>query len=194
MRKKIIALFLLYALQFIATACSPCNCELEIYEKTYIGVQTTPYDTSGFQNTVSENNIPKNTFGLTIQLEFEQKQIAKHTNKLNIGSFGFNSALACDCRPPEFVVDDPTVAIEILVTDVLQNNTQEVTKNFTVPNFQNEAIPFATFFQNRSEWMDGFQLDLSIVENIPDTAIFTVNVLLESGTILTKSTNTITFI
>lgn len=196
MKKKWIALFLLYGLQFAFTACSPpCDCDdASIFEITYTEVELTTYDTSGFRNAIAETNIPKNAFGLEIFLNADQQQIADRSFKLNLGGFGFNSAVACDCVPPEYVFKDPIIGVEILVTDTITNTSIEVTDNFTITDFNDEVAPFSTFFESRNQLRTNFQLDLSLLDNIPDTSIFTVNLTLESGTIISKSTNMITFI
>lgn len=48
-------------------------------------------------------------------------------------------------------------------------------------------------FEIREEWHDGFQVDMSEYDNIPDSSVFTVIILLESGTELIEQTQEITF-
>lgn len=43
-------------------------------------------------------------------------------------------------------------------------------------------------FDNRSYWNDGFQLNMMEYDNIPDSSIFTVKIVLESGTELIQQT------
>lgn len=201
MRKKVISLFLLYALQFVATSCDICDCgSLSIFEKTYTEIKLTTFNTAGFQSSFADNNIPKNAFGLEIFMEYDEKQIANKRYNFNLGSFGFNSAFACSCPDPDYLVTDPIAAIQIFVRRTLTNIDIEVTNNFTITDFRGNTLPFLTYFQNLNSEddiyrsRDIFRLDLSELSSIPDASIFTVNVTLESGKIISKTTNTITFI
>lgn len=197
MRKKLIALFFLYALQFLSIACtSECGdfSGPSAYEIDYTDINLMSFDTSGFQSMVAENNIPKNAFGLVIQFVFDQNPIAKQESFLNLSGFGFNTALACSPVPPQYIYNDPIFSLKIFVTDTLSNANIDVTNNFTVTDFNGDVVPFATYFQNREDAMSNFQLDLALLDSIPDTSIFTVNITLESGAVISKSTNTLTFI
>lgn len=49
-------------------------------------------------------------------------------------------------------------------------------------------------FENLNRWNDNFRLDLIEFDNIPDSAIFKVTILLDSGKELTQKTNEIEFL
>ncbi|WP_165750028.1 hypothetical protein [Cellulophaga sp. Z1A5H] len=196
MKKNIIALCLLYSIQFIFTACTePCNCDdASIFEVSYTAVDLTTYDTSGFQNSTSENDLYKNAFGLEIYVVAEENQIAENTPGIKLSGFGFNSALACSCEEPEYIYLDPLRDIEILVLDVNNQVTTDVIANFTVFDYYADSgVDLKEYFQARENWRVNFLVDLVHTDNIPDQAIFTINITLESGEVLTQKTNEIVF-
>ncbi|CAN0601612.1 unnamed protein product, partial [Ectocarpus sp. 12 AP-2014] len=159
MKKKLIALFWLYVLQFLATACNPCDCDVSDFESTYTAIELEIYNTSGFQHTIAETDIPKDAFGIVITLITNDVEITDRFLNLNLGSFGFNAALACDCDPPEYIFTDPIVSLEILVSDAVSNSNIDVTNSFTVTDFNGDVVPIATYFQNRDDATTSFQLD-----------------------------------
>jgi hypothetical protein len=196
MNKKIISLFLLYFFQLIASSCDPCNCEpARTYERIYNGIELKSWDTSGFQNEEITGTVNKNSFGLTISVEFELNQIAFYKPKLDISSFGFASAyaLSCDCEPDEYINIDPIDFISITVIDTQSQEITNVTDNFYTYDYDGEQITISELFQNRADWHDGFQLDMIEYDNIPDTSIFEVKIILESGTELIEQTQEINF-
>lgn len=201
MRKKVISLFLLSALQFVTASCDICDCgSRSIFKKTCTEIKLTTLNRSGFQSSFTDNNIPKNAFGLEIFMESDEKQIANKRYNLNLGSFGFNSALDCSCPDPDYLLIDPIAAIQIFVRSTLPNIDIEVTNNFTITDFRENTLPFLTYFQNLNSEddiyrsRDIFRLALSELSSIPDASIFTLNVPLESGKIISKTTSTITLI
>ncbi|MDA7855581.1 hypothetical protein N9A68_07855, partial [Cyclobacteriaceae bacterium] len=68
-----------------------------------------------------------------------------------------------------------------------------VTANFTTYDYNGEQITISELFENRADWYDEFQLDMIEYDNIPDTSIFEVKIILESGTELIEQTQEINF-
>lgn len=194
MNKKLISLLLIYFFQFIATFCDPCGCSpAKTLERTYTGLELKAWDTSGFQNEEVSDTVHKNSFGLTVSVEFDLNQIAYLKSRLDFSSFGFASVYACSCVPNEYINVDPIEFIEIQVTDTLSQEITDVTANFSTYDYNGEQITISDFFENRADWHDGFQLDLTEYDNIPDTSIFVVKIILESGNELIEQTQEINF-
>ena len=194
MNKKLISLLLLYFFQFLATSCAPCDCEPgKTFERTYNGLELKAWDTSGFQNEEVSDTVNKNSFGLTVSVEFDLNQIAYLKSRLDFSSFGFASAYACSCPPDKYINLDPIESIEIRVTDTQSQEIMDVTTNFSTYDYNGEQITISDFFENRADWHDGFQLDMTEYDNIPNTSIFEVKIILESGTELIEQTQEINF-
>ena len=139
------------------------------------------------------DTVNKNSFGLTVSVEFELNQIAYLKSRLDFSSFGFASAYACSCVPDEYINVDPIEFIEIRVTDTQSQEITTVTANFATYDYNGEQITISELFENRADWHDGFQLDMIEYDNIPDTSIFEVKIILESGTELIEQTQEINF-
>ena len=194
MNKKVISIFLLYFFQFLATSCDPCDCESsKTFERTYNGIELKVWDTSGFQNVEISNSAYKNSFGLTVSVEFELNQIAYLKPKINFSSFGFAYAYSCDCVPNEYINTDPITTIEILVTNSENQEVTNVTDNFSTYGYNGEQLTISELFENREDWHDGFQMDMTEYSNIPNLSVFTVKILLESGTELIEQTQEVNF-
>jgi len=194
MNKKIISIFLLYFLQFFATSCCECD-PVRTYERTYNSLELKTWNTSGFQSMEVSNSAPKNSFGLTIAIEFELNQVSYHKSKLDFSSFGYTSTYAssCDCLPDEYINIDPIDSITIVVTNAESKETIDVTNNFTTYGYDGEELTISKLFKNRADWHDGFQVDMTEYDNIPDISIFTVKIILDSGTEIIKQTQEINF-
>lgn len=195
MNKKLISLLLIHFFQFLATSCDPCVCApTKTFERTYNGLELKAWDTSGFQNIeISNETVNKNSFGLTFSVLFELNQIARIKSRLNFSSFGFASAYACSCPYDEFINVDPFKGITIMATDTQTQEVTDVTNNFTTYNYDGEQVTISELFKIRADWHDGFQLDLTTYDNIPDSSIFTVKIILESGLELFDQTIEINF-
>lgn len=194
MNKKFISLLLIYFFQFLATSCDPCDCDpVKTFERIYNGLELKAWDKSGFQKVEVSDIVNKNSFGLTVSVEFELNQIAHSKSRLDFSSFGFASAYACSCPPDEYINVDPIEFIEIRVTDTQSQEITDVTSNFTTYNYNGEQITISELFENRADWHDGFQLDMMEYDNIPDSSIFTVKIILKSGIELIKQTQEIDF-
>lgn len=197
MNKKAVVIFIIYFIQFLATSCFPCNCDpINTFERTYNDLEIKAWDTSGFQNEEVINSAYKNAFGFTISVQFDLNQISYSKSIFNMSSFGFASAYAmsdCDCPADEYINVDPIVSIKINVENLENQEIMDVTDNFTTYNYNGEQLTISELFEIREDWHDGFQVDMTKYSNIPDTAIFTIIISLETGTELIKETQEITF-
>ncbi|MDG1778636.1 MAG: hypothetical protein P8H23_04740 [Flavobacteriaceae bacterium] len=197
MNKKVITIFLIYFIQFIATSCFSCDCApIKTFERTYNGLELKAWDTSGFRNEEVINSAYINAFGLTISVQFELNQVSFSKPMLDMSSLGFTSAYAmsdCDCPMDEYINIDPIVSLKINVTNLENQEIIDVTDNFTTYHYNGEQLTISELFKIREDWHDGFQLDMSEYGNIPDLSLFTVIVHLETGTELIAQTQEITF-
>lgn len=197
MNKKVIIIFLIYFIQFLATSCFPCNCDpIKTFERTYNNLEIKAWDTSKFQNKEVINSAYKNAFGLTISVQFDLHQISYSKPILDISAFGFTSAYAmsdCDCPEDKYINIDPIASIKINVTNLETQETIDVTDNFTTNNYNGEPVTINKFLEIRENWHDGFQVDMSEYDNIPNNSQFKIIVSLESGAELVEQTQEITF-
>ncbi len=194
MNKKIISLFLIYFFQFLATSCETCSCELmKTFERTYNGLDIKAWDTAGFQNSEVSDTVNKNSFGLSILLDFGLNQISHSKTRSTFSAFGFASAYACSCQPDQFINVDPIDIIEIKVTDTQSQEKTDITAHFASYDFNGEYIPINEALKNKVDWIDRFQLDMIEYDNIPNTSIFEVKIILQSGTELIEQTQKINF-
>ncbi len=193
MNKKLKVLLFIYLFQIIAS-CNTCDCgDMQTYEKTYNGIELKAWDTSGFQNEEVTDTVYRNAFGLSVSVEFDLNEVTSHS-KIDLSSFGFMSAYACDCVEPKHIISDPIDTIEIIVTDTETQIETIVTDNFSTHDNNGNSITTSELFENREDWQDGFQFDLEDLSNIPNSSIFTVHINLESGIQLSETTEEINFI
>ncbi len=194
MSKKVKVLLFFYLFQLIISSCVNCNCNNGHYNKIYDGVEVRAWDTSGFQNIeiIDETLVPKNGFGLSVNVNFKLEEIAKN-DILKISSFGFSSAYACDCSPDVYDVKDPIVSMKIISINVDNDIENDVTTNFTTHNYSGDEVSISSLLENLEEWQDGFRFDLITEDNIPNVSIFKIIIYLESGTELVTETIPIHF-
>ena len=194
MNKKLTALFLIYVFQFVTSCDERCYCPpAKTFEKTFKGFELKAWDTSGFQSEEVTNTVNKNSFGLTVSVQFDFNQIGYHQSKFDFSSFGFASAYACSCVMDEYVDVDAIEAIKILVTDTKTQETSDITANFTTYDHNREPISISGFFEKRVENQTDLQLDMTTYNDIPDTSIFEVILILASGNELIEQTQVINF-
>lgn len=118
MNKKLTALLLIYVFQFIMSCDERCYCPpIKTFEKTFKGFELKAWDTSGFQSKEVTNTVNKNSFGLTVSVQFNFNQISYRQSKFDFSYFGFASAYACSCPMDKYIDVDAIEAIKILVTD-----------------------------------------------------------------------------
>ena len=184
--KSVIALISIFFIQFVMSCCT-CD-EPVTYKVEYDGITVTPWNTAGFNATKVMDTVYRNAFGLTLSVNFEQYKISSLYN-----NFGLSAALACSCADDEYNYINPIDYAEIYVTNVSTNEQQNVTEYFGAYNYSSELISLAELFSIREEWHDGFQFELIDFDAIPSSAVFTVNVYLESGTRFSEQTQQIKF-
>lgn len=194
MKKKLTSIALLYIIQLVAAACDPCECgPARTFERSYNGLDLSAWDTSGFQNVEVSDSAYRHSFGLTVSVEFDLSQISARDVRPCSGTLGISYALSCDCVPDEYIEADPINALEITVTNTEGQVQTVVTDSFTTYGYSGERMTIDELLDERAEWHDGFQLDLTQYEGVPNASIFTVKVILESGAELTAQTGKIFF-
>lgn len=186
--KSIIALISIFTIQFLSS-CVPCKCgDAVTYEVEYDGITVVPWDTAGFGLAEVTDSVYRNAFGLTLSVNFEPRKVSQIQS-----NFGFSGAYACDCVGDQFNFIDPIANVEIFMTDVSNDEQQDVTNLFGVYGYSGELISLAELFANREQWHDGFQFELVEFDEIPTSVVFTVNVHLESGKVFSELTQQINF-
>ena len=195
-RKTINSLFWIYLFQIVLLSCEvdDCNCPPAVnFEITYNGLDLDALDTSNSQMSVVDGTVSKNSFALALLLLFEREQIALNFKHSVLSGFSFYSANACTCIPDSFTAVDPIVSISINVTDVQNQEMNDVTDDFTTTDFDGEQVTINEYFDNGGDWYQGLQIFLTDNENIPDSSIFTVEIVLDSGTAFIQETQEIAF-
>ena len=197
MNKKIIVLFLLYLIQFMAISCTDdpsCECVTSnTFERQFKGLVLTEWDTSGFEKSEVNGPVKKNSFAITLYVEADLNGIANYSKKSNVSSFGFASAYACSCPPDIFIDLDPIDSIEIVVINTDNQEEAIVTNNFVTDNDGFEESITISEVIGRPEFLQGRVFGLKDYANIPNSSIFKVRVFLKSGIELSTQTDMINF-
>ena len=194
MKNKVtIVLSVMFMFQFIVSCC---NCDpTETFENHYQELTIFAYDTSGFNVKEATENAYKNAFGLGVMVKFESIKVSDSMNCYS--NLGFGTALAfsdCDCVGDEFLYPDPLTKLVIYALDPVSLEKTVITERFKIQFYDDSLISIDSFFEQREEWHDGFQLTLVAYNELPDTIIFVAEVFLESGKSFINQTNIITFI
>ena len=79
------------------------------------------------------------------------------------------------------------------MTNSENQEVTDVTDNFTTYGYDGEQLTIKELFKNRAEWHDGFQIDMTEYDNVPNSAIFIVKIFLESRIELIEQTQEINF-
>lgn len=196
MNKKFVAIAGLYFLQLLGSGCCSCP-DTVIYERSYTNVDIIAYDTAGFQSTELKGDASafRNAFGIGILVNSNLDAIGAAAEPRTNLNLGFTTALACSCPDDEYINKESIQDIQVRVLDVATEETTVVTQNFTREVYPSEErISLVEIVANLSPWEDGFRLDMSSLENIPDKAIFIVDVTLDNGVIFTNRTPVLTFL
>ena len=193
-KKTFIVLGLIYLVQF-AISCIPCDCPgAETFEIDYYDLKVQAYNTAGFHDDIVEDTIYKNALGLIVTVEFDLINIAQLNSTEPSFCFNYGALWACSCVEDEFQYPDPIDRMEVFVSNVQTLETVEVTSSFSIYEYsKEELISLEEFFNNRENWHDGFQFELTEFDLIPNSAIFTVDTYLKSGVKFTKKTEQINF-
>ena len=203
MNKNIFCLFAIFFMQFLATSCDTCDCSpAKTFEIINKSLDVKAWDTSGFNNEeIIVQPVNKNSFGMSILVEFEEKRIAFSAPKINLSGLGFSAAYACDCVLDNFINNDPVSSIQILATDTNNKEAIDVTNNFTTYRFE-DKISVKEYLETRVIndnnyyyfYNDIIQIDMTEYNDIPNSSIFTIKIILKSGTELIHETQEINFI
>jgi hypothetical protein len=187
-KKSILICFVFFAIQTVLS-CDICDCpRSRKLEVNYTGLTLKAYNTAGFQNTLANDTVFVNAFGLEFSLDANYVEIA---NRLEgKPNFGFESAFACDCAGDNYIYSDSLDLVQLLVTNTATQEEKEVTSAFAVFDYFDNAYKPLT---DPTIWQDNLWLDLVAFKDIPKSAIFTVIVTLKSGVKFTAQTETINF-
>ena len=194
------SLLCIYALQLLIISCGEtddCNCPpVTNFERSYTALELAALDSSNTPPSTIDGPVDRNSFALSIDIDFDVEQVAMRSHGFDFSGFGFATASACSCIGERFVSDDPVASVRVEVTDVQSQQVADVTDQFIIADLitQNEDIlSVIRAFEEYREWPEAFQADLVVIDNIPDTAIFSVTILLESGREFVDQTAQINF-
>lgn len=194
------SLLCIYALQLLILSCGEtddCNCPpVTNFERSYTALEITALDSSSTPPSTIDGPVDRSSFALSIDIDFDVQQVAMRSHGFDFSGFGFATASACSCIGKRFVSDDPVASVRIEVTDVQSQQSVEITDQFSIADLvtQNEdVLSVIQAFEEFREWPEAFQADLAVIDNIPDTAIFTVTIRLESGSEFVDQTAQINF-
>lgn len=194
------SLLCIYALQLLILSCGEtddCNCPpVTNFERSYTALEITALDSSSTPPSTIDGPVDRSSFALSIDIDFDVQQVAMRSHGFDFSGFGFATASACSCIGKRFVSDDPVASVRIEVTDVQSQQSVEITDQFSIADLvtQNEdVLSVIQAFEEFREWPEAFQADLAVIDNIPDTAIFTVTLRLESGSEFVDQTAQINF-
>lgn len=192
MIKKSLLIICVGFLAQLVISCFPCRCpESRTFNVVYNEVMVTPYNTVGFQDRVVMDSVPKNAFGLTIQLKFDTE--LTYYKNINC-AWGFEGLYACDCIGDQYLYPNPISKVEVFTINALTDAEVNSTENFKTYNYYNsDLIEIDEFFENREDWHDGFQFELIDYNDIPLLTKFKIIVILKSGDELIANTNSIKF-
>jgi hypothetical protein len=187
-KKSILVCFIIFALQTVLS-CDICDCpRSRKLEANYTGLTLKAYNTAGFENTLINDTVFVNSFGLKFSLDVNYIEIAGRVeDRPNVG---FASALACDCVGDEYIESDKVRKIEILVTNTLTQEETDVTSHFAFFDYATNSHVSLT---NQTAWPSALWVDLVVFDDIPKSSVFTVTYFMESGVEFTKETTTINF-
>jgi len=194
MSKKIAVLFIWFIAQIIYSAC--CKNTSSAYERTFKSVSLSAWNTLGYHDKIVNGTVPKFAFGLGIYFQFDDRQISFNSPNSNVGSFGFNSAMATKCISPRnsYKYLDHIDSIEIVVVDLATDERINISKDFYAS--KNTTLNEQIIEDNRTGYDKpyySYLVDLIEDAEVPDSVIFEVSVYLSSGITLTSRTDQINF-
>ncbi|MDB2622551.1 hypothetical protein N9Y06_04525 [Flavobacteriales bacterium] len=191
MNKIIVAVFGLYALQFMSSCIIPECPEPKPLVITYNGLEVKGWNTSGFQNIELEHadSIDKCDFGISIKVLSEAKEIST----IRTSSFGMDQAIAWSCPGPDYHYSNRILSIEVLLTDVVTSKTDTITNRFKAQTYYGEKLSLSDLSAIEPE-QSYFRLALTDCDSIPNISIFSVNINLDSGNTVSNETEQIHFL
>ncbi|QXP51051.1 hypothetical protein [Cellulophaga sp. HaHa_2_1] len=198
MNKKIIAVILLYLVQFMASSCViDCGCEdKKTFDKLYDEVRLELWDMNIYPFTPLEDkkNADKLDFGLTMMVTYDVAQIGAVQQKLSFNSLGFTTANACSCASDEYIATDPITSFQIMATDTATEEITDVTHQFITYNYDDEPITINEYREIYYYEPDDVVFRLIDVYYFPNTVQFEVKANLASGRIISQKTPVVTFV
>lgn len=189
LKKSIFLLLVVFLSQLINSCIFHCP-DPAAYENIYTEVSITAINTAGFYPTEVSDSVYKNAFGLTILVNFESNQIAA-AQPLTFP--GFKTAFALSCDGDTYLYPDPIKTLEIYAVDPNNSERINATRWFSIYGYNSDLLGLEEFMKIREAWHDGFQLELSDFQLVPDKVIFEAVVQLESGITFTGQTKLIHF-
>lgn len=118
---------------------------------------------------------------LLIKVNTLFEEVTNACNFYQHGILGFNTAYACDCIGNEYYLTDSVDYIKILVSKNDTAALHDVSASFGVWNY-NDSIPVNMIdFFSENAGISNFEIELLDINTIPNTAIFTVELYLQSG-------------
>jgi hypothetical protein len=177
-----------------------CNCPpSKSYDTKVSDFEITALDTSGFNTKEISENVYKNSFGIRINILYNLQRTAIFNAKNNFSQLGFSSAYACSCLPDQFNSLNKINAIKITVRNTGNQETIDVTENFKSYLYGTE-ISLIEFINSQESFYDYWspndtiELELDLEDNIPNTAIFSIEFVLSDGENIVKESQLINFI
>jgi len=193
-KKAFLFLLGMYCIQFMFTACDPCECPTPItnslvYKKVIVDQWNTNTNELISDSTTM---VDKNSFGFYITVGYELTQIAKQIPFFRLNQLGFSQALACDCIFQNNIISDPIKSFKITVTDSINPTERIITHQFRT-NYRGEYYQLDDLQLINENKLNRFHVELSNTTGISDTAIFTVSVYLESGLVISSDLHEVSF-
>ncbi len=212
MKKIIIALLVIYAIQF-GGSCSndnfeDCFCEDGRFEATIDNLAIEPLlnisnnDLLTLDTFSNDALIPKEKLILSTQILASLDKIASTHKKKPSNNFGFNSVLACSCAPPPTNVLNPIQSIKVSQWDDDSEEYIDVTESFAVFNFFddsesiisiNEALVKTRLFEEQEYFISNYYLLIDRPEEIFESTRFQIEIELASGNSLIQISRLINF-
>jgi hypothetical protein len=189
LKKSIFLLLIAFLSQLIPGCLFRCP-DPATYENIYTGVTLTAFNTAGFYPSEVVDSVYKNAFGLTVSVNFESKQMAAAKLRLIPE---IKSAYAFSCEEDTYLYPDPINTLEIYAVNPDNSERMNATSWFSIYGYNSDLLGLDEFMKIREVWHDGFQIELSDFQSVPDDVIFEAVVQLESGTTFTNRTKLIHF-
>jgi hypothetical protein len=178
---------------FLSRLLISCTCpEVYTYEIEYTDVEIVAYDTSGSQEKEVQDSVFKNTFILRTHMLSQERQLA-------VATPGFSSARAISCPESTYLYADPISGINLFMIDP-ENQLRKNANAFflTYSYHQDKSILLEEYMTDSTNmgaeyWIENLQLELISHDSIPQSAIFEIEVQLQSGKLFTSHTPEIHF-
>jgi hypothetical protein len=196
------SLLCIYAVQLLLVSCIEDDCKCrprQTYETKVTDFDLKALDTSGFTASEINGTVFKNSFGIVLNVAYNVERIAKVESKNSMSQFGFSAAYACSCVPNEFISLNKIDSIKITVTNPETQIATNVTENFKAFIYGNDLnlTDFSHLHEDFQDYWNPFdviELELNSQNNIPNTAVFTIELILSEDENLIKESEVINFV